>query len=127
MQIHALKQDIYLKFPLALCNYSIQRHKFVVRLYNRAAVVRSGRSGGIVPICLIFDQFQIVDPRKSAQIVDLLIFGSRRSLYNELLWFVQAEVAELVDAHDSKSCTFGCVGSIPTFGTKAFQTFGRLF
>ncbi len=28
-----------------------------------------------------------------------------------------AEVAELVDAHDSKSCTFGCVGSSPTFGT----------
>ena len=29
-----------------------------------------------------------------------------------------AEVAELVDAHDSKSCILGCVGSIPTFGTK---------
>ena len=28
-----------------------------------------------------------------------------------------AKVAELVDAHDSKSCIFGCVGSIPTFGT----------
>ena len=28
-----------------------------------------------------------------------------------------AEVAELVDAHDSKSCPFGGVGSIPTFGT----------
>ena len=28
-----------------------------------------------------------------------------------------AEVAELADAHDSKSCTFGCVGSTPTFGT----------
>ena len=28
-----------------------------------------------------------------------------------------AEVAELVDAHDSKSCILGCVGSIPTFGT----------
>ncbi len=26
-------------------------------------------------------------------------------------------MAELVDAHDSNSCTFGCVGSIPTFGT----------
>ncbi len=29
----------------------------------------------------------------------------------------QAEVAELADAHDSKSCSFGSVGSIPTFGT----------
>ncbi len=28
-----------------------------------------------------------------------------------------AEVAELVDAHDSNSCVFGRVGSIPTFGT----------
>ena len=28
-----------------------------------------------------------------------------------------AEVAELVDAHDSNSCAFGRVGSIPTFGT----------
>ena len=30
----------------------------------------------------------------------------------------QAEVAEQADAHDSKSCTFGYVGSIPTFGKK---------
>ena len=28
----------------------------------------------------------------------------------------QAEVAEQADAHDSKSCSFGSVGSIPTFG-----------
>ena len=28
-----------------------------------------------------------------------------------------AEVAEQADAHDSKSCTYGYVGSIPTFGT----------
>src|SRR5574342_64539 len=28
-----------------------------------------------------------------------------------------AEVAEQADAHDSKSCSFGNVGSIPTFGT----------
>jgi hypothetical protein len=28
-----------------------------------------------------------------------------------------AEVAELADAHDSNSCAFGHVGSIPTFGT----------
>jgi hypothetical protein len=27
-------------------------------------------------------------------------------------------VAELVDALDSKSCTFGCAGSIPARGTK---------
>jgi hypothetical protein len=30
-----------------------------------------------------------------------------------------AKVAELVDAHDSKSCIFGCAGSIPAFGTKS--------
>lgn len=29
-----------------------------------------------------------------------------------------AEVAELVDAHDSNSCAARRVGSIPTFGTK---------
>src|SRR5512140_3569242 len=29
---------------------------------------------------------------------------------------LQAEVAEQADAHDSKSCSFGIVGSIPTFG-----------
>ena len=28
-----------------------------------------------------------------------------------------APVAELVDALDSKSCTFGCAGSIPARGT----------
>ncbi len=33
---------------------------------------------------------------------------------------VKAKVAELVDAHDSKSCIFGCAGSIPAFGTKAY-------
>ena len=32
---------------------------------------------------------------------------------------MNAEVAELADAHDSKSCSLGIVGSIPTFGTKA--------
>jgi hypothetical protein len=30
----------------------------------------------------------------------------------------KAKVAELVDAHDSKSCIFGCAGSIPAFGTR---------
>jgi hypothetical protein len=30
-----------------------------------------------------------------------------------------AGVAELADAHDSKSCSFGNVGSIPTFGITA--------
>jgi hypothetical protein len=34
-------------------------------------------------------------------------------------WTVLAKVAELVDAHDSKSCALGRVGSIPTFGTEA--------
>lgn len=29
-----------------------------------------------------------------------------------------AEVAELVYAHDSKSCSFGSEGSTPSFGTK---------
>src|SRR5690606_32918875 len=32
--------------------------------------------------------------------------------------FVLAEVAELADAHDSKSCFERSVGSTPTFGTK---------
>jgi hypothetical protein len=32
-----------------------------------------------------------------------------------ILWQL-AEVAEQADAHDSKSCSFGSVGSIPTFG-----------
>lgn len=31
--------------------------------------------------------------------------------------YTLAGVAELADAHDSKSCSFGIVGSIPTFGT----------
>jgi hypothetical protein len=30
-------------------------------------------------------------------------------------------VAELVDAHDSKSCTVRCAGSIPALGTKALS------
>ncbi len=29
-----------------------------------------------------------------------------------------AGVAELADGHDSKSCSLGNVGAIPTFGTK---------
>jgi hypothetical protein len=35
--------------------------------------------------------------------------------------FRDAGVAELADAHDSKSCTFGYVGSIPTFGTEDYN------
>ena len=31
-----------------------------------------------------------------------------------------AGVAELADAHDSKSCSFGSVGSIPTTGTNDY-------
>ena len=47
-----------------------------------------------------------------------------------------AEVAEQADAHDSNSCSFGSVGSIPTFGTylkfawiisRALPRFGRVF
>ena len=34
------------------------------------------------------------------------------------LRILPAEVAELVDAHDSKSCSFGSEGSIPSLGTK---------
>ena len=33
-------------------------------------------------------------------------------------------MAELVDALDSKSCTFGCAGSIPASGTRE-ETFSR--
>ena len=36
-------------------------------------------------------------------------------------------MAELVDAHDSNSCSFGSEGSIPSFGTKTFQISGRFF
>ena len=32
-----------------------------------------------------------------------------------------AEVAELVDAHDSKSCSFGSGGSIPPLGTNRLE------
>jgi hypothetical protein len=37
-----------------------------------------------------------------------------------------ASVAELVDALDSKSCSFGSAGSIPARGTKALD-FSRAF
>ncbi len=40
--------------------------------------------------------------------------------------FKQAEVAELADAHDSKSCSFGNVGSIPTFGTLSDRGFYQI-
>jgi hypothetical protein len=33
-----------------------------------------------------------------------------------ILAHAHAEVAELADAHDSNSCSYGSVGSIPTFG-----------
>jgi hypothetical protein len=36
-----------------------------------------------------------------------------------------ADVAELADAHDSKSCSFGSVGSTPTIGTKKFKIIYR--
>ena len=36
------------------------------------------------------------------------------------IFALQAKVAELVDAHDSKSCILGCAGSIPAFGTSLF-------
>ncbi len=39
----------------------------------------------------------------------------------------QALVAELVDAHDSKSCAFGRGGSIPSWGTRKSNPKGLLF
>ena len=47
--------------------------------------------------------------------LNFLLFLSPRWLTGCYLKY--AEVAELVDAHDSKSCISRCVGSIPTFGT----------
>ena len=38
----------------------------------------------------------------------------------------EAEVAELADAHDSNSCSFGSVGSIPTFGIHKFNPRKRI-
>jgi hypothetical protein len=38
-----------------------------------------------------------------------------------------ASVAELVDALDSKSCSFGSAGSIPARGTKALEQSGAFF
>ena len=35
-----------------------------------------------------------------------------------------AEVAELADAHDSNSCSFGIEGSIPSFGTQHYTLMG---
>ena len=37
----------------------------------------------------------------------------------------QAEVAELVDAHDSKSCLARGEGSIPSFGTSEQSNWGE--
>ena len=48
-------------------------------------------------------------------LVNLLLSRENNSIF--LRHRNNAEVAELVDAHDSKSCSFGIVGSIPTFGT----------
>ena len=47
--------------------------------------------------------------------LDLNLKNAEASAF--MLKYSKAKVAELVDAHDSKSCIFGCVGSIPTFGT----------
>lgn len=58
--------------------------------------------------------------RAHSQVKDLL----DRAALVDRIWTVfytqisQAEVAEQADAHDSKSCSFGSVGSIPTFGIK---------
>jgi hypothetical protein len=47
-----------------------------------------------------------------------LFESSPRASYFQIMR--QARVAELVDAHDSKSCSARSVGSIPSTGTNAF-------
>ena len=37
----------------------------------------------------------------------------------ERIFDCNAEVAELVDAHASGACAFGCTGSSPVFGTES--------
>ena len=46
-------------------------------------------------------------------------------IYTSCTLSSRAEVAEQADAHDSNSCSFGSVGSIPTFGTN--RSFGSGF
>jgi hypothetical protein len=44
------------------------------------------------------------------------------TVYRSLVYFEHnAEVAEQADAHDSKSCSLGSVGSIPTFGIRLIE------
>ena len=43
-------------------------------------------------------------------------FVMKKQIYNFVVIII-AEVAELVDAHDSKSCSLGSEGSSPSFGT----------
>ena len=47
----------------------------------------------------------------------LSLFNLLVKLEFSIIFAPHAEVAELVDALDSKSCILGCVGSSPTFGT----------
>jgi hypothetical protein len=55
-----------------------------------------------------------IDRKKPMFYTPAVAFSERRRLL--------AEVAELADAHDSNSCSFGSVGSIPTFGIGPFLT-----
>ena len=64
---------------------------------------------------------------KVADWVDPPGSGTGAHFVNVDFEMVYAEVAELVDAHDSKSCSFGSVGSIPTFGTKKAPGNGAFF
>ena len=43
------------------------------------------------------------------------------------LLYILAKVAELVDAHDSNSCSFRSEGSTPSFGTKRYLGFLDVF
>jgi hypothetical protein len=56
-----------------------------------------------------------------AQLVEHLTFNQGVTGSSPVwLTIMYAEVVELADAHDSKSCSFGSVGSTPTFGTIYF-------
>jgi hypothetical protein len=52
-----------------------------------------------------------------AQLVEHLTFNQGVTGSSPVWLTIHAEVAELADAHDSKSCSVRSVGSTPTFGT----------
>ena len=63
----------------------------------------------------------------SAEVAELVdsIRGARLAIVRRRapsrVYHSDAEVAELVDAHDSKSCSFGGGGSIPPLGTNTIH------